>query len=42
MDEIKMDTKHLTFSYDKGFPTPKHSDYEPPSIKQEELDNYPT
>ena len=38
MDEIKMDTKHLTFSYDKGFPTPKHSDYEPPSLKQEEID----
>ena len=41
MDEIKMDTKHLTFSYDKGLPNPKHSDYEPPSLKPEELDNYP-
>ena len=40
LDEIKMDIKNITFSYDKGFPTPKHTSYEPPSIKQEELDPY--
>lgn len=42
LDEIKMDIKNITFSYDKGFPTPKHTSYEPPSIKQEEIDPYAT
>ena len=42
LDEIKMDIKNITFSYDKGFPTPKHTSYEPPSIKQEEIDGYAT
>lgn len=37
-DELKMDTKNITFSYDKGFPTPKHTAYEPPSLSQEEID----
>lgn len=37
-DELKMDTKNITFSYDKGFPTPKHTAYEPPSLTQEEID----
>ena len=40
MDEIKMDTKNITFSYDKSFPTPKHSSYEPPSLTQEEIEGY--
>lgn len=40
LDEIKMDTKNITFSYDKGFPTPKHSSYEPSSLKQEDLNGY--
>ncbi|MCQ2591495.1 MAG: FapA family protein [Treponema sp.] len=42
LDEIIMDTKNITFSYDKGFPTPRHGPYEPPSITQEDIDGIAT
>ena len=38
LDEVKMDTKHVTFYYDKSFS--KRGDYEPPSLSEEQPDGY--
>ena len=38
LDEVKMDTKHVTFYYDKSFS--KRGDYEPPSLVEEQPDGY--
>ena len=38
LDEVKMDTKHVTFYYDKSFS--KRGDYEPPSLTEEQPDGY--
>ncbi len=38
LDEVKMDTKHVTFYYDKSFC--KRGDYEPPSLVEEQPDGY--
>ncbi len=38
LDEVKMDTKHVTFYYDKSFS--KRGDYEPPSLEEEQPDGY--
>ncbi len=38
LDEVKMDTKHVTFYYDKSFS--KRGDYEPPSLEEEQTDGY--
>ena len=38
LDEVKMDTKHVTFYYDKSFS--KRGDYEPPSLIEEQPDGY--
>ena len=40
LDEVKMDTKHVTFYYDKSFS--KRGDYEPPSLAEEQPDGYST
>ena len=38
LDEVKMDTKHVTFYYDKSFS--KRGDYEPPTLEEEQPDGY--
>jgi len=40
LDEVKMDTKHVTFYYEKSFS--KRGDYEPPSLEEEQPDGYST
>jgi uncharacterized protein (DUF342 family) len=40
LDEVKIDTKKVTFFYDKSFS--KRGDYEPPSMTIEEPDGYTT
>ena len=38
LDEVKVDTKSVTFYYDRSFI--KRGEYEPPSLSQEELNGY--
>ena len=40
LDEVKLDTKNVTFYYDKSFS--KRGPYEPPSLTEEQTDGYIT